>query len=267
MYVNKPVQWILWAPWNLEFGQLPVAPKRKLIDSNHQFSEKTAIVSGSHWLFKMFIHSLFFLDWSNVQWFSVTSHHNITTARKPCDINRFGAASSPPVKYKTPRPSYWFFSIRMSNYIHAITCIIIYMGILLMQIQNTQPLNHSSPKSTFTPQPLKKNIPRMFSQIITKKSPNQFLSGLPEAGRISLKFWVKRQLKATISTWLGWKVDDWNSEIIPSLKLTVRTWKWAETQKETIVFQSSVFRGYVSFREGNPTPRLHYQLAPECFDD
>ena len=36
---------------------------------------------------------------------------------------------------------------------------------------------------------------------------------------------------------------------LPSLKPTVRTWKWAETQRETIVFQPSIFRGYVSFRE------------------
>ena len=174
MYVNKPVQWILWAPWNLEFGQLPVAPKRKLIDSNHQFSEKTAIVSGSHWLFKMFIHSLFFLDWSNVQWFSVTSHHNITTARKPCDINRFGAASSPPVKYKTPRPSYWFFSIRMSNYIHAITCIIIYMGILLMQIQTRNHWIIPPPKAPSPPNHSKKHPQDVFSnhhQKITESVP------------------------------------------------------------------------------------------------
>ena len=36
------------------------------------------------------------------------------------------------------------------------------------------------------------------------------------------------------------------------LKLTVHPWKWAETpQKETIVFQPSIFRSYISFREGN----------------
>ena len=37
--------------------------------------------------------------------------------------------------------------------------------------------------------------------------------------------------------------------ILPSLKLTVRTWKWAKSQKETIVFQPSIFRcKNVSFR-------------------
>ena len=30
--------------------------------------------------------------------------------------------------------------------------------------------------------------------------------------------------------------------------------KWAETQKERIVFQPSIFRDYVSFREGIPPP-------------
>ena len=36
---------------------------------------------------------------------------------------------------------------------------------------------------------------------------------------------------------------------LPSLKLTVRPWKWAGPQKETILFQASIFRGEnVSFR-------------------
>ena len=39
---------------------------------------------------------------------------------------------------------------------------------------------------------------------------------------------------------------------LPYLKLTGRTWKWAQTQLERIVFQASIFRGEnVSFREGN----------------
>ena len=32
---------------------------------------------------------------------------------------------------------------------------------------------------------------------------------------------------------------------LPSLKLTVRPWKLAETQKETIIFKPSIFRGEV----------------------
>ena len=115
------------------------------------------------------VHSLF-LDWSNVQWFSATSHHNITTARKP---------STDLVPYHplwSTRPSYWFFSIRMSNYIHAITCIIIYMGILLMQIQNTPPLNHSSPKTPSPPNHSKKTSPGC----VLKSSPkNRRISSFP----------------------------------------------------------------------------------------
>ena len=39
----------------------------------------------------------------------------------------------------------------------------------------------------------------------------------------------------------------------PSLKLTVRTWKWAETQKERVVFQTFIFRWEnVGFKEGRP---------------
>ena len=131
----------------------PVAscPKRKLIDSNHQFSEQTAIDSGSPWLFKMFCSSIPYFFWIGPMFSDLVLLHitNVTTtARKPCDINRFGADHHP---LWSTRPSHWFFSIIMSNYIHAITCIIIYMGILLMQIQNTQPLNHSSQKKTPSP--------------------------------------------------------------------------------------------------------------------
>ena len=45
-----------------------------------------------------------------------------------------------------------------------------------------------------------------------------------------------------------WSGD--STKTLPSLKLTVRTRKQAGPQKETIVFQPSIFGCYVSFREG-----------------
>ena len=182
-----------------------------------------------------------FLNFGLVQ-SSVISHHNITTARKP---------STDLVPYHplwSTRPSYLFFSIRMSNYIHAITCIIIYMGILLMQIQNTPPLNHSSPKKTPSPpNNSKKTSPGCFLKSSPKKSPNQFFSGLSEAGRISLKFWVKRQLKATISTWLGWKVDAICQSTCESV------WAWSELTwtlrhwREPLFLKRWSFLGYLRY--------------------
>ena len=41
----------------------------------------------------------------------------------------------------------------------------------------------------------------------------------------------------------------WFYNQLPSLKLTVRTWKWAGPQRK-LAFQPSIFRCYLSFREG-----------------
>ena len=66
---------------------------------------------------------------------------------------------------------------------------------------------------------------------------------------------LRRWQQLTQSNWTrpwptmvsGWKYGD---EHIPSLKPTVRTRKWAGPQRETIVFQPSIFRCHVSFRDG-----------------
>ena len=50
---------------------------------------------------------------------------------------------------------------------------------------------------------------------------------------------------------------------VHSLKLTVRPWKKAETQKERIVFQPSIFRGYVA---GRVPPQLPINKALKSYE-
>ena len=132
----------------------------------------------------------------------------------------------------------------MSNYIHAITCIIIDMHINKCKFRTRNHWIIPPPKAPSPPNHSKKKHPHdVFSNHHPKNHRISSFSGLSEAGRISLKFWVKRQLKATISTWLGWKVDDWNSEIIPSLKLTAKAPESGPKPKRKQSYSNHPFSG------------------------
>ena len=73
-----------------------------------------------------------------------------------------------------------------------------------------------------------------------------FDSGQNKVPEISLAFVFHKKI------WWDWRRRrDWIDRIdqmgksLPSLKPTVRPWKLAETQKETIIFKPSIFRGEV----------------------
>ena len=64
-----------------------------------------------------------------------------------------------------------------------------------------------------------------------------------------LELWAPNGLNGALeSRWLG--ILNMAHFGVPSLKLTIFSPENRPSQKERIVFQPSIFRGYVSFREG-----------------
>ena len=66
--------------------------------------------------------------------------------------------------------------------------------------------------------------------------------------------WSRGSQKVKTSVWIAFQGEDlkiwWKLELIPSLKLTVRTWKWI-VGRWNFLFGWLPGRGYVSFRECN----------------